>query len=150
MTVGSVATSEWGVSGAMWSQKPGPASISCPSAVKRSRPEMTCTTAAWEARCCGELLTGVEAEHGHVDALVAVDHLGHDSARLNVRGGGDVRDDDGRHGFLLMPPTVPDDPPTHPRAFHVRTDRGLSSTLMGCTSPSDASPSASRSQPHAP
>ena len=51
MIVGSTATSEWGAPGAMWSQKPGPASSSSPSAVNRNRPETTCTTAARAALC---------------------------------------------------------------------------------------------------
>ena len=103
MMVGSAATSACGVLGSMWSQKPGPASISSPSAVKRSRPEMTCTTAARAGLVLGQFLTGVEAEHGQVHALVAVNHLGDNSARLDVHRGGDVSDHSMRHGLVTLP-----------------------------------------------
>ena len=41
MTVGSVATREWGVPGVMCSHDPGTSSSSSPSTVKRSRPDRT-------------------------------------------------------------------------------------------------------------
>jgi hypothetical protein len=44
----------------------------------------------------GQFLIGIEAEHGHVYAVVAVNHLG-DAPDLDVHCGGEVRDHGVRH-----------------------------------------------------
>ena len=90
ITLGSMATTEWGSLAGMWAQSPGLASNISDPIVSRRCPARTCTTAGRRGGVLGEFLTFVKRKQHHPDLVVLEHHLAEGSLGGNLGSGDEI------------------------------------------------------------